>query len=245
MQVKKSTMVALAEMRWRLVRVLLAMLVGMGVLYAFKAPVLEALMLPLTGNEFAPEQVVFTGVSELFFVYLKICTWGGVFVGMPYLLFQIWRFIAPGLYKHERKWVAPLLAAIPVLFYGGGVFAYFVVLPLALRFFLSFAQPGVEALPNVRDYLDMFFNFAFAFGLAFNLPVFLLLLVKVGILSVDLLRRWRRFAIIGIFIFAAVVTPPDPFSQLFLALPLILLYEGAIWAAVWMGGPVKSVKAQK
>ncbi len=234
MQVKKSTLKAVAEARGRLVRVLLAMLAGMGILYAFKEPVLNILMLPLTRNEFAPKQVVFTGVSELFFVYLKICTWGGVFVGMPFLLFQAWRFIAPGLYKHERKWVAPLLAAIPVLFYSGGLFAYFIVLPLALRFFLSFAQPGVEALPNVRDYLDMFFNFAFAFGLAFNLPVFLLLLVKVGILSVDLLRRWRRFAIIAIFIFAAVVTPPDPFSQLFLALPLILLYEGAILAAVWM-----------
>ncbi len=242
MQMKKSTLKTVAEARGRLVSVLLGMLVGMGILYAFKERVLEVLMLPLTRSEFAPEQVVFTGVTELFFVYLKICTWGGVFIGMPYLLYQAWRFMAPGLYRHERRWVAPLLAAVPVLFYGGGVFAYFVVLPLALNFFLSFAQPGVQALPNVRDYLDMLFNFAFAFGLAFNLPVFLLLLVKVGILSVDLLRRWRRFAIIAIFIFAAIVTPPDPFSQLFLALPLILLYEGAIWAAVLLGREEKGLR---
>lgn len=224
----------LNELRWRLLVWLGIMGLLMVAIYAAKAPILDFLLRPLTQGPEAPEDIVFSSVPELFFVYLKITTWGGVFLSMPIFLFQIWKFLAPGLYKNERRWVAPLLTAVPVLFYAGGCFAYFVVLPLALRFFLSFEQPGLKALPNVSQYLGMLFNFAFAFGLAFNLPVFLLLLVRVGILSVEKLRRWRRFAIVIIFIFAAVVTPPDPFSQIFLAVPLIALYEAAIWAAVWL-----------
>ena len=218
------------------------MAVAMVVLYVFKEELLGWLLSPLMKGPAAPGQIVVSSIPELFFVYLKITTWGGVFVAMPFLLFQLWKFMAPGLYGHERRWVGPMLSAVPVLFYAGGAFAYFVVLPLAMNFFLSFAQPGVSALPNVSEYLGMLFNFSFAFGLAFNLPVFLLLLIKVGILSVEKLRRWRRFAIVIIFVFAAIVTPPDPFSQIFLAVPLILLYEGAIWAAVWlMRAPVSKV----
>lgn len=223
------------EIRQRLLVVFAAVGVAMLMIYLMKEELLELLMRPLTTNVHAPQQIVFSSVTELFFVYLKITTWGGLFVGMPFLLFQVWRFLAPGLYSHERRWVKPMLVAVPVLFYSGGLFAYFVVLPLALNFFLGFSQPGVSALPNVNDYLGLLFNFSFAFGLAFNLPVFLLLLIKVGILDVDKLRRWRRFAVVAILIFAAVVTPPDPFSQLFLALPLMVLYEGAIRAAVWLG----------
>ena len=234
----------LNELRRRLLGVMLVIGIAMVGLYALKERLLELLLRPLTHSPDAPAQIVFSSVPELFFVYLKITTWGAVFIGMPYLLFQIWRFLSPGLYAHERRWVGPLLAAVPVLFYTGGVFAYFVVLPLALKFFLSFSQPGLTALPNVSDYLKMLFNFSFAFGLAFNLPVFLLLLVKVNILSIDKLVRGRRFAIVLIFIFAAVVTPPDPFSQIFLAVPLIALYEGAIWAARWMNKDMKpAIKA--
>ncbi|PZP39064.1 MAG: twin-arginine translocase subunit TatC [Pseudomonas fluorescens] len=224
----------LNELRWRLILVLAFMVLAMLAVYAFKVPILNGLLEPLLNHPEAPKDFVVSSVSELFFIYLKITTWGGVFVMMPFLIFQIWKFISPGLYSHERTWVRPLLAAMPVLFYGGGVFAYFVVLPLALGFFLSFSQPGVTTLPNVTEYLGLLFNFSFAFGLAFNLPVFLLLLVKVGLLSIEKLVRWRRFAIVIIFVFAAVVTPPDPFSQIFLAVPLIGLYELSILAARWM-----------
>lgn len=224
----------LNELRGRLLWAIGFMALAMVGLYCVKEFLLTFLLLPLTSSPEAPAEIVFSSVPELFFVYLRITTWGGVFVAMPFLLFQIWRFLAPGLYGHEKRWVGPLLAAVPVLFYAGGLFAYFVVLPMALRFFLGFSQPGLTALPNVSDYLKMLFNFGFAFGLAFNLPVFLLLLVKVGFLSIEKLKRWRRFAIVLIFIFSAIVTPPDPFSQIFLALPLIALYELAIWAARWM-----------
>jgi len=224
----------LNELRGRLIWAIVAMAVAIVGLYCVKEWLLALLLRPLTTNPGAPAQIVFSSVPELFFVYLRITTWGGVFLAMPVLLFQIWRFLSPGLYGHEKRWVGPLLAAVPVLFYAGGLFAYFVVLPLALNFFLGFRQPGLTALPNVSDYLKMLFNFGFAFGLTFNLPVFLLLLVKAGILSIEKLRRGRRFAIVLIFIFSAIVTPPDPFSQIFLALPLIALYEAAILGAVWM-----------
>lgn len=231
----KETFKYLGELRQRLLAVMGLLGAAVVVLYTFKDILLGWLLMPLMKGPTAPGQIVVSSVPELFFVYLKITTWGGVFVTMPFLLFQLWRFVAPGLHRHERRWVAPMLCAVPVLFYAGGAFAYFVVLPLAMNFFLSFAQPGVSALPNVSEYLGMLFNFSFAFGLAFNLPVFLLLLIKVGILSVEKLRRWRRFAIVIIFVFAAIVTPPDPFSQIFLAVPLIVLYEAAIWAGVWLG----------
>lgn len=224
----------LYELRTRLLWTMAVLALAMGIMYALKEQLLGLLLMPLMHGPGAPQQIVVSSVPELFFVYLKITTWGGLFMVMPFLLFQIWRFLAPGLYSHERRWVAPMLAAVPVLFYAGGAFAYFVVLPIALKFFLSFSQPGLTALPNVSDYLKMLFNFSFAFGLAFNLPVFLLLLVKVGLLSVEKLKSMRRFAIVVIFIFSAIVTPPDPFSMIFLALPLVALYEGAIWAAVWM-----------
>jgi sec-independent protein translocase protein TatC len=229
-----ETIKYLQELRGRLLAAMGVMALAMVALYVLKEQLLGWLLLPLMKGPTAPGQIVVSSVPELFFVYLKITTWGGVFVAMPFLLFQLWRFLSPGLYGHERRWVGPMLAAVPVLFYAGGAFAYFVVLPLAMNFFLSFEQPGVSALPNVSEYLGMLFNFSFAFGLAFNLPVFLLLLIKVGILSVEKLKRWRRFAIVIIFIFSAIVTPPDPFSQIFLAVPLIVLYESAIWAAVWL-----------
>ncbi len=225
----------LQELRTRLLWAFAFLGVAMLGIYIFKEALLDILIIPLTRGELAPEDIVISSVTELFFVYLRITTWGGLFLTMPVLLFQIWRFIGPGLYSYEKRWVAPLLMAMPVLFYTGGLFSYFVVLPLALNFFLGFSQPGLTLLPNVSDYLKMLFNFGFAFGLAFNMPVLLVLMIKIGITSVAKLRAWRRFAIILIFIFSAIVTPPDPFSQLFLALPLIVLYELAIIAAVWMG----------
>lgn len=164
-------------------------------------------------------------------VYLKVATWGGVFLGLPYAFFEVWRFLSPGLYVHEKRWVWPLLVAVPLLFYIGGVFAYTIVVPSALSFFLGFYQPGLEALPSISSYLKFLFNMCFAMGAAFNLPVILVLLVRVGILRVEQLQKARRLAIVLIFIVAAVMTPPDPFSQIAMAVPLVLLYEVAIFTA--------------
>jgi sec-independent protein translocase protein TatC len=180
-------------------------------------------------------------VPELFFVYLKVATWGGLFVALPYLFFELWGFMAPGLYPHERKRLWPALVAIPALFYVGGAFAFWVIVPGALSFFLSFSQPGVVGLPALGEYLKLMFNLCFAVGLAFNLPVVLVLLVQVGVLSVEKLRKGRRLAIVLILVFAAIVTPPDPFSQVIFALPLLALYELAIVTAAWLKKQPKSL----
>lgn len=221
----------LQDLRVRLLRCCGVATLAIVGLYLFKVQLLEALLAPLLKASATPPLVVLSGVPELFFLYLKITTWGGIFVALPYMFFEVWRFIAPGLYPHERKFVLPALVAVPLLFYSGGVFAYFAVVPAAMRFFLSFSQPGVVAMPNMSEYLRVLFNMSFALGLAFNMPVVLVLLVRVKILKVEQLVKWRRFAIVAIFIFAAVATPPDPLSQVLLAVPLMLLYEGAILAS--------------
>lgn len=222
------------NLRLRLLRALGvtgALIIG---LYTAKEWLLALLLKPLMEGPNAPGQVVFSAVPELFFTYLKISTWGGVFLALPYVFYELWGFISPGLYARERRMIWPLLVAVPLLFYAGGLFAYFFVTPAALGFFLSFSQPGITALPQVGDYLKLLFNFSFALGLAFNMPVVLVLLVRVGILSAETLRRGRRLAVVLVFVFAAFVTPPDPLSQILLALPLIALYEAAILATKWL-----------
>ena len=223
-----KTLAHLAELRRRLIVTLVILCVAMGGVYAAKEPLLDVLLRPLMATPNAPQTLVFSAIPELFFAYLKITVWGGVFLTLPVLMYHIWRFFAPGLYQHERQAVLPQLIAAPVLFYGGGCFAYFGVLPLALKFFLGFTQPGVSALPNVTEYLGLLFNFAFGFGLAFNLPVVLVILMQLGVLEPAQLARWRRFAVVAVFVVATIITPPDPFSQLMLALPLVGLYEVAI-----------------
>lgn len=223
-----ATLKHLAELRRRLIITLALLCLAMAAVYAFKQPLLAFLLHPLLATPNAPQSIVFTAVPELFFAYLKITVWGGVFLTLPVLMYQIWCFFAPGLYKHERQAVLPQLIAAPLLFYGGGLFAYFAVLPLALKFFLGFTQQGVSALPNITDYLGLLFNFAFGFGLAFNLPVILIILMQLGVFQPQQLARWRRFAIVVVFVVATLITPPDPFSQLMLALPLVALYELAI-----------------
>lgn len=218
-------------LRLSLLRIAIVMIGLMVFLFCVRERLLNVLLHPLLVNPNAPAHIVFSGIPELFFVYLKIATWGGVFIGLPYAFYELWRFLSPGLYSHEKHWVWPLLVAVPLLFYLGGVFAYVVVVPSALSFFLGFYQPGLEALPNLSDYLKFLFSMCFAMGAAFNLPVILVLLVRVGILQVEQLKRFRRFAIVLIFIVAAVMTPPDPFSQIAMAVPLVLLYEAAIFAA--------------
>lgn len=225
---KAKTLAHLTELRHRLIVTLVILCVAMTGVYVLKEPLLTFLLKPLLATPNAPQTIVFSAIPELFFAYLKITVWGGVFITLPILMYQIWRFFAPGLYKHEKKAVLPQLIAAPLLFYGGGAFAYFGVLPLALKFFLGFNQQGVSALPNVTDYLGLLFNFAFGFGLAFNLPVILIILMQLGVFKPEQLARWRRFAIVAVFVVATIITPPDPFSQLMLALPLVGLYELAI-----------------
>lgn len=182
-------------------------------------------------------RMIFTNLTEVFFTNVKVAFFFAAFVCAPLILTQIWGFVAPGLYKNERAALRPFMMATPVLFLLGAALVYYLIMPLAWEFFLSFEQPAspdqlpIVLEPKVNEYLSLVMTLIFAFGLAFQLPVVMVLLAKVGIVSADGLARSRRYAIVAVVVFAAIFTPPDPLSQLMLAVPVILLYEASIWMA--------------
>jgi len=185
-------------------------------------------------------RLIYTALHEKFFTNVKIAFFAAAFLSFPVMASQIWAFVAPGLFKREKKAFLPFLIATPVLFFIGGVFVYYLLLPVAWQFFSSFEQIAGEDLlaitlePKVNEYLSLVMRLIFAFGVAFELPVILLILVKVGMTSAEGLKKKRRYAVVIAFIAAAVLTPPDPLSQLALALPIILLYEISIFIATQM-----------
>jgi sec-independent protein translocase protein TatC len=185
-------------------------------------------------------RMIFTALYEAFFTYLKVAFFGAVFFSFPIWATQLWLFIAPGLYRSEKKAITPFLIASPFLFVAGAALAYYFIFPLAWQFFISFETPSdggalpVQLEAKVSEYLSLVMQMILAFGLAFQMPVALTLLCRVGILNVEQLRKGRRYAIVGIFVVAAILTPPDIISQVGLAVPMILLYELSIWAAIWL-----------
>ncbi|WP_073974456.1 twin-arginine translocase subunit TatC [Erythrobacter donghaensis] len=220
----------LIELRTRIIRALLALGVGFAVCLYFADEILGILVQPL--KDAFPEgqgQLIFTKLPEVFFVELKVALFAGFMVSFPVIANQLWAFVAPGLYAREKKAFLPFLFATPVLFGAGASLAYFVVMPVAFTFFLGFGGVtgglDVQALPSAGDYLSLVMQFILAFGLTFLLPVLLLLLHRAGVVSREQMVAARRYVIVGIFIIAAVVTPPDPGSQLVLAIPLWLLFE--------------------
>ena len=201
------------------------------------------LILALVGQKELPSldaktlQLIFTGPLEFFFTKLKLAAFGAVVLTFPVLAWQVYGFVAPGLYKRERRAFLPFLLASPVLFLLGAALVYFVMLPFVMWFSLSqqitTAEISVQLLPKVSDYLTLVTTLLLAFGLSFQLPVVLTLVGLAGLVNSGMLRTVRRYAIVGVFVVAAIVTPPDPISQLMLALPLCLLYEVSIWC-VWL-----------
>lgn len=229
----------LIELRTRLVRCVIALTVAFAVCLYFADEIFGFLVRPLT--QAFPEgqgKLIYTQLYEAFFVELKVALFAAFFISFPIIANQLWAFVAPGLYAREKKAFLPFLFATPILFTGGAALAYYVVMPTAFRWFLGFEGTvgglSIEALPGTGNYLSLVMQFILAFGISFLLPVLLLLLNRAGIVSRSQLAKARRYVIVGVFILAAVVTPPDPGSQVILAIPLLLLFEGSL-AIMWLG----------
>ena len=226
----------LVEMRQRLTYIIIYFLLSFIFCYIFIEPIYNFLLEPLSqiyGSN-SDKRMIYTGLAEAFITYLRLSFLSAIFLTLPFLLIQFYLFLAPGLYQKEKKLLLSLLTMSPLLFLFGAILIYYFVFPLAFKFFVSFEAIGnagnmaIELEARISEYLNLVVKLIFAFGLAFQLPILLIILVKIDFLSIASLKTKRKYWILFIFILAAILTPPDIFSQIFLALPMILLYEVAI-----------------
>jgi len=238
----------LVELRKRLVWAMIAFGVCFVICFSVSTPIFDFLIKPLHQTT---NHLIYTALTEVFFTQVKIGMFGGLCLGFPLIASQIWIFVAPGLYRHERRAFWPFLAWTPVMFFAGAAFVYYIMLPFSIRFFGSYQVPtaagvmGIELQAKVGDYLDFVMTLIFAFGLTFQLPVLLSLLAKVGIVTVKALRDMRRYAYVGLFALAAIFTPPDAFSMLSLAIPLVGLYEVSVFCVMMIERQRKKEEAAR
>lgn len=227
----------LIELRRRLIQCFICFILVFIIAYQFVDSIYWFLLQPLQDALVNPDnrRMIYTGLHEAFVTYLKLAMFTAVFFTLPLMLIQVWKFIVPGLYAHERKALMPLFLMTPVLFITGAALLFYVVMPMAWRFFISFETPAnehglaIQLEARVSEYLDLVIQLILVFGISFELPILLLVLAKAGIVSIDSLKEHRRHALLAIFFVAAIVTPPDVISQIALAVPLYLLYELSIF----------------
>ncbi len=225
---KQPFMSHLEELRRRLVICAISVGVGFVIAYFFAEELFQVLIFPLKQNMEEGKQLIFTNLPEMFFAYLKTALVAGILASAPLLFYQLYMFVAPGLYRHERKLVIPFVISSTILFVGGSLFGYFIVFPFGFRFFLGFASDSIQALPSVKEYFSFAIKLLFAFGLVFELPVVAFFLGRMGILTPEFMRKKRKYAILSIFAMGAILTPPDVVTQCMMAGPLIILYEISI-----------------
>src|SRR5437867_8893545 len=236
---KMSFLEHLGELRVRIVRALIALLVGTVIGLPFSQQIVDWLAKPVTRLHY---ELVFTAPAEAFWVQMKVGLIVGVFVAAPAILWQVWAFIAPGLHGHEKKYALPFVVIGSLLFIGGGPFSLFVVTPYAIQFLLSYARPGLKPMITLQNHVDFLMKFTLAFGAVFELPLALTILARIGVVTPKMLAKNRKYAILGAFIAGAVLTPtPDAFNQTLMAGPLILLYEVGIICARIFGRKPKPV----
>ena len=219
----------LGELRIRIVRGLIGLLIGLVIAFPFSQKIVDYLARPIraTGNT-----LVFLAVTEAFWVQMKVALIVGLFLAAPVILWQVWAFVAPGLHAHERKYAAPFVIVGSLLFIGGGAFSLKVVTPFAIQFLLSYSRPGLQPMISIGSYVDFLLKFTLAFGVVFELPLAITLLARMGVVTPRVLAKNRKYAILGAFVAAAILTPtPDAFNQTLMAGPIIILYEAGIVCA--------------
>ncbi len=235
MSTGESFIAHLVELRTRLLNSVVAVLIVFVCLFPFASKLYTLLARPLLSKLPKGGQMIATDVTTPFFVPLKVALMAAFLIALPYILYQIWRFVAPGLYEHEKRLVWPLIVSSTILFFCGMSFAYFVVFPIVFGFITSSAPMGVAVMTDIDKYLSFVLTMFMAFGMTFQVPVAVVLMVRMGFVTVEKLRDIRPYMVVGAFVVGAIFTPPDVVSQSMLAVPLWLLYEAGILVSVWVG----------
>ena len=235
MEEKQSFIEHLEELRKKLIISLIAVGIGFGISYIFSKEIFQFLTIPLVKALPPGATMIFTSLPEAFFTYLKVALLAGIFVASPVILYQIWLFVAPALYSHEKKYVIPFVIFSTLFFVGGASFAYFIVFRFGFEFFMGFTTDLIQPAPKLKEYLSFCSKLLLAFGLTFELPLFIFFLAKLGMVNAQMLIRNWRYVIVGTFIFAAILTPPDVVTQFMMAGPILILYGLSIWIAKVFG----------
>jgi len=225
---KQPFLAHLEELRKRLIVCAIAIGIGFVISYIFSKQLFSFLILPLTEVLPADSHLIFTNLPEMFIAYIKVALIAGIILAIPVIFYELWMFLAPALYRNEKGYLIPFVLFSSILFLVGSLFGYFVVFPYGFKFFIGFATEDIQALPSVKQYFSFTIRLLLAFGLVFELPVVVFFMTKIGLITPDSMKRFRKFAILSSFILSAILTPPDVATQIMMALPIIILYELSI-----------------